>query len=34
MDVLPSEFNPKRGFTGTANSMNLPRDSIANIRRL
>ena len=26
MDVLPSEFNPKRGFTGTANSMNLPRD--------
>ena len=26
MDVLPSEFNPKRGFTGTANSMNLPSD--------
>jgi penicillin amidase len=24
MDVLPSEFNPERGFTGTANSMNLP----------
>ena len=26
MDVLPSEFNPQRGFTGTANSMNLPGD--------
>lgn len=24
MDVLPMEFNPERGFTGTANSMNLP----------
>ena len=24
MDVLPEEYNPKRGFTGTANSMNLP----------
>jgi penicillin amidase len=24
MDVLPEEFNPGRGFTGTANSMNLP----------
>jgi len=24
MDVLPVEFNPQRGFTGTANSMNLP----------
>jgi penicillin amidase len=24
MDVLPQEFNPDRGFTGTANSMNLP----------
>ena len=24
MDVLPVEFNPDRGFTGTANSMNLP----------
>lgn len=24
MDVLPVEFNPERGFTGTANSMNLP----------
>ena len=26
MDVLPEEFNPQRGFTGTANSMNLPPD--------
>ena len=26
MDVLPSEVNPQRGFTGTANSMNLPDD--------
>ncbi len=26
MDVLPVEFNPERGFTGTANSMNLPDD--------
>ncbi len=26
MDVLPEEYNPKRGFTGTANSMNLPED--------
>jgi penicillin amidase len=26
MDVLPVEFNPTRGFTGTANSMNLPDD--------
>ena len=24
MDVLPEEYNPDRGFTGTANSMNLP----------
>jgi penicillin amidase len=24
MDVLPQEYNPLRGFTGTANSMNLP----------
>lgn len=24
MDVLPVEYNPARGFTGTANSMNLP----------
>ncbi len=26
MDALPVEFNPARGFTGTANSMNLPAD--------
>lgn len=26
MDALPTEFNPERGFTGTANSMNLPAD--------
>lgn len=26
MDVLPVEYNPERGFTGTANSMNLPPD--------
>ncbi|MEZ5551635.1 MAG: penicillin acylase family protein [Pseudomonadales bacterium] len=26
MDVLPEEFNPVRGFTGSANSMNLPPD--------
>lgn len=26
MDVLPVEFNPDRGFTGSANSMNLPAD--------
>jgi penicillin amidase len=26
MDVLPVEFNPARGFTGSANSMNLPDD--------
>ena len=26
MDVLPVEYNPDRGFTGTANSMNLPAD--------
>jgi len=24
MDVLPEEYNPARGFTGTANAMNLP----------
>lgn len=24
MDTLPEEYNPARGFTGTANSMNLP----------
>jgi penicillin amidase len=26
MDVLPEEYNPQRGFSGTANSMNLPDD--------
>lgn len=26
MDVLPVEYNPVRGFTGSANSMNLPPD--------
>ena len=26
MDVLPVEYNPARGFTGSANSMNLPED--------
>jgi len=26
MDALPVEYNPPRGFTGTANAMNLPPD--------
>ncbi len=26
MDALPEEYNPERGFTGTANAMNLPAD--------
>ena len=26
MDALPEEYNPDRGFTGTANAMNLPAD--------
>lgn len=26
MDVLPEEYNPERGFAGTANAMNLPAD--------
>ena len=26
MDTLPEEYNPERGYTGTANSMNLPAD--------
>lgn len=34
MDVLPSEFNPERGFTGTANSMNLPPDYPINEKRI
>lgn len=34
MDVLPEEYNPKRGFTGTANSMNLPPDYPINDYRI
>jgi len=34
MDMLPTEFNPVRGFTGTANSMNLPADFDINRYRL
>lgn len=34
MDALPTEFNPERGFTGTANSMNLPADFDINRYRL
>jgi len=26
MDVLPVEYNPSRGYTGSANSMNLPKN--------
>ena len=26
MDVLPEEYNPTRGFTGTANALSLPKD--------
>tara|TARA_B100000767_G_scaffold66979_1_gene63433 strand:+ start:14833 stop:17178 length:2346 start_codon:yes stop_codon:yes gene_type:complete len=26
MDVLPEEYNPERGFSGTANAMSLPND--------
>ena len=26
MDVLPEEYNPERGFSGTANAMSLPDD--------
>ena len=26
MDVLPEEYNPERGFSGTANAMSLPAD--------
>ncbi|MCZ6619388.1 MAG: penicillin acylase family protein, partial [Gammaproteobacteria bacterium] len=26
MDVLPEQYNPERGFTGTANAMSLPDD--------
>lgn len=34
MDVLPSEYNPKRGFTGTANSMNLPPNYPIDAKRI
>jgi len=34
MDVLPVEFNPERGFTGTANSMNLPSNYPINTYRI
>ena len=34
MDVLPEEYNPKRGYTGTANSMNLPPDYPINDYRI
>jgi penicillin amidase len=34
MDALPVEFNPTRGFTGTANSMNLPPGFPINERRV
>ena len=32
MDVLPEEYNPKRGFSGTANAMSLPEDFIDKFR--
>ena len=34
MDALPTEFNPERGFVGSANSMNLPKDFDINRVRL
>ncbi len=34
MDALPVEHNPERGFTATANSMNLPPDYPIDQRRL
>jgi penicillin amidase len=34
MDALPEEFNPARGFTATANSMNLPKDYPIDARRV
>lgn len=34
MDVLPTEYNPKRGFAGTANSMNLPPDYPIDAKRI
>jgi penicillin amidase len=34
MDALPEEYNPARGFTGTANAMNLPSDYPISERRI
>ena len=34
MDALPEEYNPPRGFTGTANSMNLPAGYPIDERRI
>ncbi len=34
MDVLPEEYNPSRGFSGTANSMNLPAEYPINDYRI
>lgn len=34
MDALPQEYNPDRGFTGTANAMNLPAGYPINERRI
>jgi penicillin amidase len=34
MDVLPEEYNPVRGFTGTANAMNLPAGYPISERRI
>ncbi len=34
MDALPEEYNPPRGFTGTANSMNLPPSYPIDERRI
>jgi penicillin amidase len=34
MDALPEEYNPERGFTGTANAMNLPSDYPISERRI
>lgn len=34
MDALPEELNPRRGYTGTANAMNLPPDYPIDQRRV
>lgn len=34
MDALPEEYNPERGFSGTANAMNLPDDYPISERRI